>query len=143
PFDSFQRRAVFGSLLDQHTEGEKSLLRIVEIGGRDAIERLQEEWQALQRQCPHATPYQTWEWNVAWWRHFGARKTPRVLLFYAEGVPMPVGLAPLYTSWHLGLPLRRLAWLGTGPSDYLGLLARPEYSHQTAAAPVRPLPDDL
>ena len=118
-------------------------MRIVEICGPDAVSRLQDEWQALQMECPHATPYQTWEWNVAWWRHFGSRKSSRILLFYIEGAPQPVGLAPLYTSWHLGLPLRRLAWMGTGPSDYLGLLASPPYSEQVAAALLAHMRDDL
>lgn len=118
-------------------------MRIVEIEGRDAVARLQQEWQTLQEACPHATPYQTWEWNAAWWRYFGARKQPRLLLFYADDTAQPVGLAPLYTSWHLGLPLRRLAWIGTGPSDYLGLLALPDYHEPVAAALLEYLRDSL
>jgi CelD/BcsL family acetyltransferase involved in cellulose biosynthesis len=89
----------------------------------------------LQAQCPQATPYQTWEWNEAWWRHFGTRKRPRLLLFYADAAGQtPVGIAPLYTSFHLGTPLRRLAWMGTGVSDYLEPLARPEYECAVAQA---------
>lgn len=105
-------------------------MRIVEFREAEAVTSLRVEWQALQARCPEATPYQTWEWNEAWWRHFGARKRLRLLLFYtgAGSAESLVGIAPLYTSRHLGTPLRRLAWLGTGPSDYLGPLARPEFS---------------
>ncbi len=41
-----------------------------------------------------------------------------------------IGIAPLYTSRHLGTPLRRLAWVGTGSSDYLMPLALPDYEAQ-------------
>src|SRR5262249_11304035 len=110
-------------------------LRTVEVKDSEAVTRLRETWRALQGQCPDATPYQTWEWNEAWWRHYGARKRPRLLLFYAgqPGANLPVGIAPLYTGWYLGMPLRRRAWIGTGPSDYLGPLALPEYAAEVAA----------
>jgi CelD/BcsL family acetyltransferase involved in cellulose biosynthesis len=109
-------------------------LRIVEVRDHDALSDsgLGAIWTGLQAQCPRATPYQTWEWNEAWWRHFGARKRPHVLLFYAGDAP--VAIAPLYTSFHLGAPVRRLAWMGTGVSDYLEPLARPEYGHEVAPA---------
>lgn len=120
-------------------------MRIVEVRERDNVARLREEWRALQGRCPSATPFQTWEWNAAWWRHFGGRKRLRLLLFRAgrdsRGGPNAsgsagelVGIAPLYASFHLGTPLRRLAWMGTGPGDYLGPLALPEYAEEVAAA---------
>jgi CelD/BcsL family acetyltransferase involved in cellulose biosynthesis len=94
---------------------------------------LREEWRALQAQCPEATPYQTWEWNAAWWRHFGARKRAHILTFRTERGAL-VGIAPFYVSRHLGTPLRRLAWMGTGPSDYLGPLVLPEFAGEVASA---------
>ncbi|HLV82064.1 MAG TPA: GNAT family N-acetyltransferase, partial [Chthonomonadaceae bacterium] len=111
-------------------------VRIVEVRKPEALTQLREAWRALQAQCSTATPYQTWEWNEAWWRHFRARKRLRLLLFYSrrEGRETLVGIAPLYTSWHFGMPLRRLAWLGTGLSDYLGLLARPDAGDEVTAA---------
>lgn len=119
-------------------------MRIVEVREQSGVALLQAEWRALQARCPAATPFQTWEWNEAWWRHFGGRKRPRLLLFRTGRGGMGghgshsagelVGIAPLYTSWHLGTPLRRLAWMGTGSSDYLGPLALPEYAEEVAAA---------
>jgi CelD/BcsL family acetyltransferase involved in cellulose biosynthesis len=117
-------------------------VRIVEVRERDGITRLRTEWRALQARCPAATPFQTWEWNEAWWQHFGARKWLRLLLFSlgrsGHGVSGSggelVGIAPLYSSFHLGTPLRRLAWIGTGPSDYLGPLVLPEYAEEVASA---------
>lgn len=116
-------------------------LRIVELRDEDALISLSAEWRALQAQCDGLTPFQTWEWNEAWWRYFGARKRLCLLCFYS-GATL-VGIAPLYTSWHLGTPLRRLAWLGTGPSDYLGLLARPDQCEAVAAALLHRLSDRL
>jgi CelD/BcsL family acetyltransferase involved in cellulose biosynthesis len=122
---------------------DPSGLRIVEVGDRDALTALRETWCALQARCPRATPYQTWEWNEAWWRHFGSRKRARLLLFYADHSSEgdhsrnrnePVGIAPLYTSWHLGTPVRRLAWMGTGVADYLEPLACPQHEAQVTLA---------
>lgn len=143
-------------------------LKIVEIREQEGVAALQQEWQALQAHCPDATPYQTWEWNEAWWRHFGSRKRLRLLLFKtvapgnpeaAENAGGPgshrrsvgdrrpgeklVGIAPLYASWHLGMPLRRLAWLGTGPADYLGPVALPEYANEVSAALLKYIDRDL
>lgn len=150
-----------------------TLLRIVEKSRRDSIAALQTEWRALQAQCPQASPYQTWEWNHIWWRHYGARKRLRLLEFHvieagadrsdngsenkfkagikgrigsesaSNSAGKLVGIAPLYTSRHLGTPLRRLAWVGTGQSDYLDLLVLPEYAAEVAAALRQHLEDGL
>jgi CelD/BcsL family acetyltransferase involved in cellulose biosynthesis len=87
------------------------------------LEKMRSAWQAVFSADPAASVYQSWEWQEAWWRHFGARKRLHLLRFVEEG--RLVGLAPLYVSRHLCTPFRRLAWCGTGPSDYLGLLAEP------------------
>ena len=52
-----------------------------------------------------------------------------------------VGIAPFYTSFHLGTPLRRLAWMGTGSSDYLGPLALSGWE-ETVAHALRAYLDD-
>ncbi len=116
-------------------------MQVVEVSGRDALNIVRAEWQALQAECPGATPFQTWEWNAAWWRHFGARKHARILLFRrgqnnAQDATQDTlaGIAPFYTSFHLGTPLRRLAWIGTGHSDYLGPLAHPDCQDDVAHA---------
>jgi CelD/BcsL family acetyltransferase involved in cellulose biosynthesis len=108
-------------------------VRIVELTDRECVSRLGNEWRALQERCRDVSPYQTWEWNDAWWRHFGARKRPCVLLLYADRTDL-VAIAPLYTSWHLRTPLRRLAWMGTGLSDYLGPLIAQAHEQEAARA---------
>lgn len=107
-------------------------MRIQEFCERDAITQLELTWRALQEEDENATPFQTWEWNEAWWRHLGQRCRARILLFYSEDGKEPVGLAPLCIEKYLNTPLRRLMWLGTGHSDYLGFLARPGYENEVA-----------
>lgn len=101
-------------------------MKTEEIRDAKGLEAVAQEWQSLQSASPLLTPFQTWEWNALWWRHFGRRKAMRLLLFRDTETSRLCGVAPLYLSWHRGLPLRRLTWLGYGNSDYLGLLALPD-----------------
>ena len=112
---------------------KESNLRIEQVRATDGVARLRDAWRNLQARCPDATPFQSWEWNSAWVAHFGARKRPLVLLFRSEKGDL-VGIAPLYTSFHLGTPVRRLAWIGTGTSDYMDILALPEFAGTVAEA---------
>lgn len=101
-------------------------MRVEERREPDALEQLKEPWLALEEADPAATVYQTWDWNRAWWRCFNARKRLRILVFRSRAGEI-AGIAPLYQSRHLGTPIRRLAWLGTGVSDYLMPLALPQW----------------
>lgn len=89
----------------------------------DALAGIGDEWRGLQEECPGSTVFQTWEWNRAWWNAFGGDKALRLVVVY-DGV-RTVGIAPFYIRRHLGTPLRRLAFVGTGASDYLDVLAAP------------------
>lgn len=93
------------------------------------LAELAEEWRFLAEVCPFATVFQSYEWNAAWWRHYGRRPGRRLhLLTFREAAQgRLVGLAPLMTSFWYGTPLRRLSFLGTGASDYLDILAAPGY----------------
>ena len=117
-------------------------MRIETIRAQNGAARLRDEWRQLQAQCPNSTPFQSWEWNQAWMAHFGARKRPLILLFRSESGEL-LGLAPLYVSFHLGTPLRRLAWMGTGASDYMDVLTLPEHSEIIADALRLYLKNDL
>ncbi len=96
-------------------------MTLTEITDGNALIELREAWRALVERAENATIYQTWEWNEAWWRTFRRGKTLRLLLV-RNGEDL-VGIAPFYVSRHLGTPLRRLAFLGTGCSDYLDIIA--------------------
>ena len=97
-----------------------------------ALAGLGPEWAALAARCRTATVFQTFEWNAAWWAHFGRfGRRLRVLTFRSPAGEL-VGLAPLMTSFWYATPLRRLSFLGTGTSDYLDILAAPGWEQSVA-----------
>ncbi len=110
---------------------DANALKITVVCDRNAISTLKTDWQNLYARSAEATPWQSWEWNEAWWRFFGKRKQARLLLFHSSCGTLQ-GIAPLCTAPYLGTPLRRLAWMGTGPSDYLGPLTAEGYEQEIA-----------
>jgi CelD/BcsL family acetyltransferase involved in cellulose biosynthesis len=105
------------------------VLRTRVLTGPGFLEEAKSEWQALIPDSPTATPFQTWEWQSAWWRHFSRLKRPRLILVH-EGDDL-VGLVPLTVSKG---PWRALRAMGSGASDYLHPLARAGYEEQVGSA---------
>jgi len=89
------------------------------VDGVDGLERIAEQWEALWRRDPNATPFQSPQWLLPWWKHFGS-DTPHVIASSSNG--SLDALAPLYilrdedSGESLGM------FLGTGNSDYLDVL---------------------
>ena len=82
---------------------------------------LEPEWKALWQDDPMATPFQSPEWLLPWWRQFGGELRAVTIRHGAR----LVGLLPfyLYHDWRSGL--RQLLLLGVGTTDYLdGVFAR-------------------
>jgi CelD/BcsL family acetyltransferase involved in cellulose biosynthesis len=98
----------------------------VQTGAR-LFDELRGSWRELAAASPGATPFQTWEWQSTWWRHYGGLRSPHVVAFH-EGDDL-VGLMPLMRS--VG-PWRTLRPMGVGPSDYLQPLARAGYESKVA-----------
>lgn len=83
----------------------------------DDIARLREfvpEWSRFLEAVPPASPFQTPQWLLTWWRHFGGGML-HVLAFRHEGET--VGVVPCFL--HEWQSRRQLTLLGTGISDYL------------------------
>lgn len=98
-----------------------AMLSVQTIAGGAGLRELAIEWGRLWQRCPRATPFQTPEWLLAWWRAFGQGRPWTLAFRDAEGCL--VGLAPMYVSetgdtWTLRL-------LGVGVSDYLDVLVQP------------------
>ena len=117
-------------------------LTVLPVTDAAGLAGLADGWRFLAEVCPFATVFQSFEWNAAWWRHYGRRPGRRLhlLTFVEPESGRLVGLAPLMTSFWHGTPLRRLSFLGTGASDYLDVIAAPGYEtavveafHQTLA----------
>lgn len=82
---------------------------------------LAEPWRALVGRDPLATPFQTPDWQLSWYRWFGRRRCPVVWTLW-DGADL-VGLMPFIRcsgGW------RTLRPMGCGPSDYLHPLAEPQ-----------------
>jgi CelD/BcsL family acetyltransferase involved in cellulose biosynthesis len=99
------------------------------IDGTESFSRLRPEWERLFTESGNATPFQSFEWCHAWWRHFGGRRRA-YLICVREGNDL-VGLAPMFA---VRFPWRVLRAIGTGVSDYLHPLARSGYESQVAGA---------
>ena len=107
-------------------------MQTADVRSAAGLAALEPEWQALAAACPAATVFQTWEWNAAWWKHYGKRGRRLRLVTFRDAAGALVGLAPLMTSFWYATPLRRLSFLGTGTSDYLDALAAPGWERQVA-----------
>ena len=77
------------------------------------IEALVPSWSDLWRRLPHATPFQSPAWLIAWWRHF-AQGEPLVIAIH-NGDRL-AGLAPFYVADRVLRPI------GVAVSDYLDVL---------------------
>jgi len=62
---------------------------------------LEEEWEALCRDSPRATPFQSWAWLYSWWENYGGGHGRR-LVAVREG-DFLVGLVPLMLERRGGL----------------------------------------
>lgn len=98
--------------------------------------QLRADWSALVDDSPEATPFQTFEWQSTWWKHYGRNKDPHIVLFH-EGDTL-VGLMPMARSTG---PWRALRAMGGGPSDYLHPLARAGHEEAVSVALVAHLQD--
>jgi CelD/BcsL family acetyltransferase involved in cellulose biosynthesis len=98
---------------------------------RDAarLAALRPEWLALWRRCPAATPFQSPDWLLPWWRHLGGGELLAVAV--RDGARL-VGLAALFLYEDRGT--RRLLPLGIGVSDYHDLLIEEGREADAAAA---------
>lgn len=99
-------------------------------------DRTEQPWKELQSKAPSATPFQTWEWQSTWFRHFHGRQHPHVWTAY-EGDDL-VALMPFVLT---RAPWRVLKPMGAGCSDYLEPLVRPGYENQANQALVEYLSD--
>ncbi len=112
------------ALLIPDAESGRGVAAVAEVTDPAALARLAPAWRTLADRCPAATVFQTYEWNAAWWRHFGGRPGRRLrVLCFRDAHGGLVGLAPMVTSFWHGTPWRRLSLMGTGASDYLDVLA--------------------
>ncbi len=92
---------------------------------------LEEEWEELYRECPRATPFQSWAWLYSWWEHYAERRELRLVTVRSEE-GLLVGLLPLMLEGRGSLG--RLKFIGTGITDYLDALVRDGWEEEIGEA---------
>lgn len=80
------------------------------------LDALRDRWKSLWLEDPNATPFQSPEWLVPWWHHFG--ETELLVLAVSEKSRL-LALLPFYVYPEPVSRERRLLLLGAGTSDYL------------------------
>lgn len=100
----------------------RGVLRARALTGDGWETELEGPWKALVSESSTATPFQTWEWQTTWWKHYARTRRPYILGVY-EGEDL-IGLMPLMISRG---PWRTLRAMCSGASDYLHPLVRSGY----------------
>lgn len=99
---------------------------MIEDGSR--LLDLQSEWSSFTQTIEGLTPFQSPEWLITWWRHFGSGKL-RCFLFRSGGEI--AGVIPCFLhDWN---GARQITLMGAGISDYLEPAMRPEYTDEIVA----------
>ncbi|MBV8935393.1 MAG: GNAT family N-acetyltransferase [Alphaproteobacteria bacterium] len=98
-------------------------VKIEQVTSEAVIGQLVPEWQALWRRAGDATPFQSPEWLLSWWRFFG-NGAPLVLT--AREHERLIAVLPLYHHAESGCA--KLLPIGVGLSDYLDALVEAAHS---------------
>ena len=93
-------------------------------------------WRKLWRSDPHASPFQSPEWLLPWWRHFGNQQLCGIAILEREE---PVGFLPFYVYHDLQKRQKQLLPVGVGTTDYLDGVFAPECQTQQIDAAVAQL----
>ncbi len=89
----------------------------------ETVRALREDWEALARTTPSASPFQDFGWATAWMRAFveeAAPPAPRPHVVRVRAGGRPLLLWPLQIDRHAGM--RRLTWLSMPALQYGGVL---------------------
>lgn len=97
------------------------------VGSFLRLQELEEDWRELWSSLHDATPFQSPDWLLPWWKHYGEGQ----LFSFAfwDGGKL-VGLALLQIFSSAKETTRRLFLLGTGNSDYMDVLFDPAWRRQ-------------
>lgn len=103
-------------------------MKLAVVDSDAQLRALRADWRSLSVQDPRASIFTSWDWQVAWWRHYGRARTLHVLVASEAG--RVTGILPLYRERARVsrlVPLTRIRFIGTGGDtspDYLGPLCR-------------------
>jgi CelD/BcsL family acetyltransferase involved in cellulose biosynthesis len=96
------------------------------IRSPEALVELEREWEQLHNRLPDAAPFQHPAWLLPWWDVYGSG---RLLSLALRAGGRMVALAPMFL--HPWNGRQQVTLIGTGASDYLGILAERQYHELT------------
>jgi CelD/BcsL family acetyltransferase involved in cellulose biosynthesis len=96
-------------------------LELEELTSAGELAALEPDWRALWHCDPCATPFQSPDWLLPWTKRLWGGGRLRILAARRDGEL--AGVAPFF-QW--GHDVIRLSFLGSGISDYLGTIAKPD-----------------
>ena len=118
-----------------------SSLAVDVVRGVDGFQALRREWEALFDAQPSASPFMSYDWMAAWQATIGVGGQPVIVC--ARDAGRLVGLLALSerTSPVMGMPVRRLSFMGERlvAADGLDVLAHPGCARPATAAIVERL----
>ncbi|HZQ49640.1 MAG TPA: GNAT family N-acetyltransferase [Candidatus Dormibacteraeota bacterium] len=81
------------------------------VDSESGFDELREEWNALESRLELPSPFQTWEWQSAWWRHFGRVRGERLQIVAFRRGGRLAGAVP-FTERRLfgGIELAPIGW---------------------------------
>lgn len=105
-------------------------LHIREIKNIEELNEVRSEWIELYEASSQSTPFQSPAWLINWWKYFGNNNLYTVAVYNRR---ILVGLAPMYIFNYRSQNenLRQLTFIGTGNTDYMDLLCRPEFERES------------
>jgi CelD/BcsL family acetyltransferase involved in cellulose biosynthesis len=107
------------------------IFQVDAIDSTSALEQLVPEWTVLWDRAD-STPFQHPQWALPWLRAFYRGESICALTMRHDG--RLVGFAPMFQHRHAANSnVRQVSFIGAGVSDYLDILAEPEFSAEAAA----------
>ena len=90
------------------------------LGSTERLNAFEPEWQGFLQRIGATVPFQTPEWLLTWWKHFGGSE-PRVFVFRRNA--QIAGVIPCFL--HEWKSRRQMTLMGSGISDYLDPVIEP------------------
>lgn len=85
------------------------------VSSVELFDALQMPWRELEARCQTSSLFVTWHWQRLWWKHYGQRRSLRILVA-REGDRL-LGVLPMYLERYYVrrlLPVTKLCLLGSG-----------------------------
>jgi CelD/BcsL family acetyltransferase involved in cellulose biosynthesis len=85
-------------LADGNSPATEARLEVTRVTNERGFDELRSDWNGVVDRMDGASPFQSWEWNRVWWKHFGGRDQLEILVFGGDG--RVEGIAPYYRRHH-------------------------------------------